>query len=204
MNISNNPDNQLVRHTLKELPWLTLALCVVSLAMLFLTETDSSQAAFAFELSGSDLKAVLAFDTRAPLKGFGVPALSSFFVHDSSTHLFSNLPWFFLAGCALQKHYPKRTLLVVLAIGHLTALLGAAAAHRWAGAPPLVVGMSGGALSILLAWLFWRFKFLGWAALLTIGSVLFTTSSALFLSHAPAIMTGSLFGTLILRKPLKS
>jgi membrane associated rhomboid family serine protease len=189
MKLSHQSDTQLVYHTLKGL---------------FLTETDSSQAVFAFELSGSNLKALMAFDARTPLRGFGVPALTSFFVHASPNHLFANLPWLILAGSALQKRHSNRTLIFILAVGHLAALIGATAAHRWAGEPPLVVGMSGGAVSLLLCWLFGRFKYVAWAALLAVGAALLVSNVGLFLSHAPALLMGVLLGMFFSRHQQKN
>lgn len=203
MNISHISDTQLVRHTLKRLPWMTLSLTLVSLGLLVLTETDSSQAVFAFELSGTHLKTKLAFDTTAPFKSFGFPLFTSFFVHDNPRHLFANLPWLLLAGSALQINFSSRSVVPLLVLGHLTALIGAMAAHHWLSAPPLVLGMSGGVFALLFAWLFGRSKFWSWTLLMAAGSALLFTKMALFLSHAPALAVGSLWGVLYFRKRLK-
>jgi len=204
MNTAKISDSNLARQTLKNLPWLPVALSLIALGMLILTEADSTQAVFAFELGGSSLKSQLAFDTSAPLKGFAIPVLTSFFVHENPSHLFSNLPWLIIAGIALQKYCSIGWIIAVLLVGHSTALLGAVAAHHLASAPPLALGMSGGVFALLFTWLFYRFKFWSWAALLTVVFLLHATHLALLLSHAPALFSGWLCGNLLLRSKIKS
>lgn len=194
-------ERQLAHNFLKKLPWLTATVVIVTLVLMAFIKNNELDTAFSLRLTNDSFLGLLAFDTQSPFRRFGLPMLSSFFVHTDWSHLFSNLFWFLFVGTTFEIRKNKLHLAAALFTGHLIALAGGVIATRFFSGPTLLLGMSGGVSFLALTWLSQTQSTLRSLSVLAIlsGFLLFQSAGFIFTHGIPAF-SGALFGLFLRSK----
>lgn len=192
MLVSSVSDSQLVRLSLRRLPWATLTLAFLQISTFALIELNQADIFFGFDISQGTLSRQLAFDVQSPLRHKGISILTSFFAHQGASHFFSNLPWLLLFAFLYERKKQLKRLSFLLISGHLLSLVGASIAMIYFSAPQWVLGMSGGVLALGATWICQWDKLWGKAIVACWSALFIFLSQALALTHILPMALGLL------------